>query len=62
MTFNHEKVLLGARGLLHNCEIREPLFKALILQSKRHPATTFALKCMKKQHIVETHQQDHVFR
>ena len=33
----------------------------LIFQSKKYPLHTFALKCMKKHHIVETHQQDHVY-
>lgn len=32
-----------------------------LVKNKRYPINTFALKCMKKQHIVETHQQDHVF-
>ena len=32
-----------------------------LVKSKKYPLNTFALKCMKKQHIVETHQQDHVY-
>ena len=32
-----------------------------LVKSKKYPSNTFALKCMKKQHIVETHQQDHVY-
>ena len=31
------------------------------LQCRNRPSTAFALKCLKKQHIVETQQQEHVF-
>ena len=33
----------------------------LNLQCRGRPSNTFALKCLKKQHIVETQQQEHVF-
>ena len=32
-----------------------------LVKCKKYPLQTFALKCMKKQHIVETHQEDHVY-
>ncbi|XP_025836753.1 cGMP-dependent protein kinase, isozyme 1-like [Agrilus planipennis] len=32
-----------------------------LVQYTHDPSLTFALKCLKKQHIVETQQQDHVF-
>ena len=32
-----------------------------LVKCKKYPLQTFALKCMKKQHIVETHQEEHVY-
>ena len=32
-----------------------------LVQCLHDKSRTFALKCMKKQHIVETHQQEHVY-
>ncbi|XP_076264769.1 protein kinase, cGMP-dependent at 21D isoform X2 [Rhynchophorus ferrugineus] len=32
-----------------------------LVQYTRDPSLTFALKCLKKQHIVETQQQDHIY-
>lgn len=32
-----------------------------LVQYSHDPTMTFALKCLKKQHIVDTQQQDHVF-
>ena len=32
-----------------------------LVKCKKYPLHTFALKCMKKQHIVETHQEEHVY-
>lgn len=32
-----------------------------LVQCLRDKSKTFALKCLKKQHIVETHQQEHVY-
>lgn len=32
-----------------------------LVQYTRDPSLTFALKCLKKQHIVDTQQQEHVF-
>lgn len=32
-----------------------------LVKCRKRPSTAFALKCLKKQHIVETQQQEHVF-
>lgn len=32
-----------------------------LVQYCKDPSLTFALKCLKKQHIVDTQQQDHIF-
>ena len=32
-----------------------------LVKSRNRPGSAFALKCLKKQHIVETQQQEHVF-
>ena len=32
-----------------------------LVKDRKKPSVTYALKCLKKQHIVETQQQEHVF-
>lgn len=32
-----------------------------LVQSKSDKTKVYALKCLKKQHIVDTHQQEHVY-
>ena len=32
-----------------------------LVKCRKKPSVTYALKCLKKQHIVETQQQEHVF-
>ena len=32
-----------------------------LVKCRKKPGVTYALKCLKKQHIVETQQQEHVF-
>ena len=32
-----------------------------LVKCRNRPSQAFALKCLKKQHIVETQQQEHVF-
>ena len=32
-----------------------------LVKDRKKPRVTYALKCLKKQHIVETQQQEHVF-
>lgn len=32
-----------------------------LVQYVHDPSLTFALKCLKKQHIVDTQQQDHIY-